>query len=206
MAEVTCVDGSVLGLVPVPVLDRGGQAYEVVLRLLRDGEPFGDVGERCGGVLAETASRLRAAQSDDGGHGFPALGVDAVLRAGLVETADGQRREARAALSRLLPRDRELLCLRARDPDDLASCTGELRLWLRDDHTWVSGRCGSRGRWSVRSRAVLDAWGSAGTGVRCVLEQGQLLALLDALVSESAASGGPGSALQPSGGPAEQDV
>src|SRR3712207_1478398 len=77
----------------------------------------------------------------------------------------------------------ELLCLRARDPDDEEG-TGELRVWLRHDRTWLPGRDGARGRWSTRSRAVLDCWGEGGRGVRCVLDAPGLLRLLDALVAD----------------------
>ena len=65
MADVTCVDGSTLSVLPVPVLDRHGSAYEVTLSLTRDGAPFGDVGERCGWFLTRTAAALRDA------GGFP---------------------------------------------------------------------------------------------------------------------------------------
>ena len=84
----------------------------------------------------------------------------------------------------LLPRDAELLCLRSRDPDD-GDGTGELRLWLRHDRTWLPGRDGARGRWSTRSRAVVDCWGDSGRGVRCVLDSAGLLRLLDALVADA---------------------
>jgi hypothetical protein len=178
VAEVTCVDGSVLTLLPAPKLDRRGVAYESTLRLLRDGEPFGDVGECSGWRLSRTAEQLRALQSTQGADAFPPAAYDAVLAHGLVE--DG----ARAVLRRLLPRDRELLSLRARDPDD-GDGSGELRLWVREDRTWSEGRDGARGRWSLQSRAVLDAWGAAGVGVRAVLDAPALLRLLDHLVEQT---------------------
>ena len=180
MAEVACVDGSVLTLRPVPKLDRSGAAYEVTLRLLRDGEPFGDVGECSGWLLSRTAEQLRALQQDQGPDAFPPGAYDAVLDHGLVEDGD------RTLLRRLLPRDRELLCLRARDPDD-GDPSGELRLWVREDRTWHDGRDGARGRWSLRTRAVLDAWGSAGTGLRALLDGPALLRLLEALADEAGA-------------------
>ena len=180
MAEVACVDGSVLTLRPVPKLDRSGAAYEVTLRLLRDGEPFGDVGECSGWLLSRTAEHLRALQQDSGPDAFPLGAYDAVLDHGLVEDGD------RTLLRRLLPRDRELLCLRARDPDD-GDPSGELRLWVREDRTWHDGRDGARGRWSLRTRAVLDAWGSAGTGLRALLDGPALLRLLEALADEAGA-------------------
>lgn len=180
MAELVCVDGSVLSLQPVPVVDRGGLPYEATLRLLRDREPFGEVGERCAGRLAETAGRLRDARRH--GDGFPEPGLTVALRA-----LDGARAGS-PAVRRVLPRDGELLALRGRDPDDVAS-SGELRVWLRDDRTWHPGSDGVRGRWSERCRAVLDAWGAAGTGVRCLLDSAALLALLERLVDECVAVG-----------------
>lgn len=178
MAEVVCVDGSVLTLLPVAKLDRSGVAYEVTLRLLRDGRPFGEVGECSGWRLARAADHLRALQAAQGPDAFPPAAYDAVLDRGLVEDGD------RTVLRQLLPRDRELLCLRARDPDD-GDPSGELRLWVRDDRTWHDGQDGARGRWSLRSRAVLDAWGAQGTGVRALLDGPALLALLDRLADEA---------------------
>lgn len=180
MAEVVCVDGSVLTLLPVPVLDRSGAAYETTLRLLRDGEPFGEVGECSGWRLARTADRVRAVQAEQGPDAFPPGAYTAVLDEGLV--ADGER----PVLRRLLPRDDELLCLRARDPDD-GDPSGELRVWIREDRTWHRAPGGASGRWSQRASAVLDAWGGAGTGVRAVLDGPGLLRLLEDLVAEAAA-------------------
>lgn len=180
MAELVCVDGSALSIVPVPKLDRGGAAYEMTLRLLRDGAPFGDVGECSGWQLARTAEQLRQAQVQHGPDAFPATGADVLL--------DGSRADG-AQLRRLLPRDRELLCLRSRDPDD-GNGSGELRVWLRDERTWVPGADGARGRWSSRSRAVLDCWGDGGRGVRCELDAPALLRLLDGLVADGLAVDG----------------
>jgi hypothetical protein len=174
VAEVRCVDGSVLSVLPVPVLDRRGVPYEATLRLLRDGAAFGDVGERCAGHLAE--ARVRDIRLDDP-DAFPETGVAAALRA-LDDAGAGS-----AAVRRALPRDGELLALRGRDPDDVGS-VGELRIWLREDRTWRPGRDGERGGWSRRRRAVVDAWGDDGTAVRCLLDSGQLLALLARLVDE----------------------
>ena len=197
MAEVVCVDGSVLTLLPVPKRDRSGAAYEVTLRLLRDGQPFGDVGECSGWWLSRTAEQLRAVQSTSGPDAFPPAAYDAVLDRGLVEDGD------RAVLRRLLPRDRELLCLRARDPDD-GDPSGELRLWVREDREWHVGQDGARGRWSLQARAVLDAWGSEGTGLRALLDGPALLRLLDALAQESSA--GDDGRLQAGAGAADHAV
>lgn len=180
MVDVVCEDGSVLSVLPVPVLDRGGVPYEAWLRLERDGAAFGEVGECSAAKLADTAALLREVRRAGGPDAFPDTGVETALR-----LLDGSS----AAVRRVLPRDRELLALRAREPDDGAS-SGELRLWLRDERTWRRGADSAPGGWTVRSTAVLDAWGSAGTGVRCVLDSGRLLVLLDRLVEECVAVGG----------------
>ena len=180
MAEVTCVDGSVLGVFGVPVADRDGVPYEVTLRLTRDGEPFGEVGERCGYFVAGTAARLRAARSKDE-EGFPESSVEAGLRA-WARDADEDPDEAWHVLCRYLPRDRELFAFRARDPDDLAT-VGELRTTLEVERSWADGR------WSLRCRAVLEAWGRPGTGVRAVLTSADLQRFLDDLVTDFAAAG-----------------
>ena len=186
MAEVRCVDGSVLSVLPVPVLDRTGSPYEVTLRLLRDGAPFGEVGERCGFFLAQTAARLRAARDADP-EGFPHSGLEAGLRAWAADRGlDGDA--AWSAFERYLPRDRELFAFRSRDPDDLTQA-GELRVGLHTQRSWVSSDGPGRGRWLVQARAVLDAWGAHGVGVRAVLDAGQLLALLDDLVAACAGVG-----------------
>jgi hypothetical protein len=182
VAELRCVDGSVLAVRPVPVVGRDGTPYEVTLALLRDGEPFGEVGERCGYFLASTAARLRAAGGD-----FPPSSLEAGVRSwALDEQADPD--QAWATMQRYLPRDRELFCFRARDPDDLAS-VGELRVALEEVRTWLPADGDQPGSWRVECCAVLQAWGSGGIGVRVVLSSERLLAFLDALVGEFAAVG-----------------
>lgn len=178
---MVCVDGSVLSVLPVPVLDRGGVPYEATIRLLRDGAAFGDVGERCAGRLAATAARLRSARQDGGPDAFPLTGTESAL-----QLLNGEA--SASAVRRALRSDRELLSLRARDPVDAAGA-GELRVWLRDERSWRPGSAEAVRGWSVRCHAVVDAWGSAGTGIRCVLDSGELLALLDRLVQECGAAG-----------------
>lgn len=182
MAEVTCVDGCVLAVLPVPVLDRDGASYELTLRLLRDGLPFGDVGERCGWFIATTAARLREARAAGVQDAFPASSLEAGLRA----WAADEQLPADVAwdrFERYLPRDRELFAFLSRDPDDLSSA-GELRATLRTERTWR--RDGERGRWQLRCLAVLEAWGAGGVGVRAVLSSAELLALLERLVQDFA--------------------
>jgi hypothetical protein len=179
MAELTCVDGSVLSVLPDPCLGRDGTPFEVTLRLLRDGRELGAVGERCGFFLAAAAARLRAA----GPGRFPAGSVEGGLRAWAADE-DLDPDAAWASLSRYLPRERELFAFRSRDPDDL-SVAGELRAGLREERSWV--RQDGSGRWQVRCRAVVEAWGAGGTGVRAVLDSAALQEFLDRLLAECAA-------------------
>ena len=183
MAEVRCVDGSVLAVRPVPVVGRDGTPYEVTLDLLRNGEPFGDVGERCGYFVAATAEAIRTAGPGD----FPPSSAEVGVRAWAVrEGVDAD--PAWATLRRHLPRDRELFCFRSRDPDDLGS-VGELRVTLEEERTWLPATDDRGGAWRVDCCAVLQAWGSGGLGVRAVLSSEQLLAFLEALLAECAAAG-----------------
>lgn len=181
MTRVTCVDGCALSVEPVPVLARDGVPYEVTLRLRRNDEPFGEVGERCGYFLAVTATRLRRARRDDP-DAFPHGSVEAGIRSWAHDHGD-EPDQAWEVASRYLPRDRELFAHLSRDPDDLSS-VGELRVTLRTERRWDA----SAG-WDVRCLAVLEAWGADGTGVRCVLSAEQLQAFLDELVGACAAVG-----------------
>lgn len=180
MATVTCVDGSVLELRPVPVRARDDVAYEVTLQLLRDGAAFGAVGERCGWFLASAAARLRVAVTTGA---TPTTALEAGVRQWAARTG-AEPDAAWGELERYLPRDRALLALRSRDPDDEAA-TGELRVEVRRTRRWRRGDDGA-GRWVLDDAAVLDAWGDGGTGVRAVLTPAALLDLLEALVAEVA--------------------
>ena len=179
MAVLTCVDGSLLEVLPVPVLDRDGVPYEVTLRMTRDGQPFGEVGERCGYFLAATAARLRAAQA--AGEQFPASSVEGGLRAWAHDVGE-EPNATWQQLQRYLPRDRELFCFRSRDPDDLASA-GELRTTLQVERQWTDAG------WTLRCLALIEAWGDSGQGVRARLDSDQLLLLLESLVQEFAEVG-----------------
>jgi hypothetical protein len=206
-----CVDGSSLVIIPVPSHDRRGTPYEITLELMRDGGRFGVVGERCGHALAALSRLLAAARSDDSPQAsawpdlddrFPDPPLDRALR------ATGCRHD----LSGYLPKERELFAFRCRDRGDLAS-TGELRCALRTSCCWVAARdrpehrgperggsayggperggsaygesMGAGGQWRVARRAVLDAWGASGRGVRAVLTSGELSAFLAELLGEA---------------------
>ena len=201
VADVTCVDGSVLTVVPDPVLDRDDVPYEMALRLVRDGEPFGIVGERCGFFLATVAVRLTRAIAesgpiaDDGFGGpwvdpadrFPPSSMEAGVRAWAAD-ADRDADDTWRQLIRYLPRERSLFSFRRRDPDDPARL-GELRCSLRTSKVWVESEPGGPGRWKLRERAVLDAWGESGVGVRAVLTAPELLAFLRVLLAQADAIG-----------------
>ncbi len=201
MADLTCVDGSVLSVTPEAVLDRDDVAYEMTVRLALDGQPFGVVGERCGFFLATVAVRLGRAIAENGpladdGVGlpwvdpddrFPPSSMEAGVRAWAVD-ASRPVDETWTELGRYLPRERSLFSFRRRDPDDPARL-GELRCSLRTSKVWVETDASGAGRWKLRERAVLDAWGESGHGVRAVLTAPELLAFLRVLLAQAEAIG-----------------
>ena len=161
--DLTCTTGAVLTVRPVPVLARDGVPYEVTLALLLDGEPFGEVGERCGGLLADAAARLR--------EPVPVSSLEAALGPDW------------PALAPRLPRDRELFALRSRDPDDVPA-TGALRAVVDVVRRWT-GR-----EWSSSVQVRVEAWGDGGTGVLAVLDLGAARAFVDGLLAEAGSDGG----------------
>ena len=164
--DVVCSGGSVLTVRPVPVRARDGVPYEVTLVLLLDGAPFGEVGERCGGLLAGAAQRLRG--------DVPVSSLEAGVRAAGADWA---------LLSAHLPRDRELFALRSRDPDDVPA-GGALRALVDVVRRWTG-----RG-WDERLQVRLEAWGDDGRGVSAVLDLAAARAFLDGLLEEAAGDGG----------------
>ena len=165
MPEVRCTGGAVLTVRPVPVRGRDGVPYEVTLELLLDGAPFGRVGERCGGLLADAARRLR---------GVPVSTLEAGVRAAGADWV---------AMAPYLPRDRELFALRTRDPDDVAAA-GALRVLLDVVRTWTG-----RG-WSTQVQVRLEAWGDDGRGVSALLDLEAARVLVDGVLGEAAGDGG----------------
>ncbi len=202
VADVLCVDGlTVLTILPEPVLDRDDVPYEMALRLLRDGAPFGVVGERCGFFLANLTSRLERAvheagpMADDGvgerwndpADRFPPSSMEAGVRAWAADHGQSGS-EAWSTLARYLPRERSLFSFRRRDPDDPARLA-ELRCSLRTSKSWVASDQRGLGRWVLRERAVLDAWGDTGQGLRAMLTAPELLDLLRLLLTQAGAIG-----------------
>ena len=183
MGELRCADGSRLEVIPIPSRDRGGTPYEVTLRLERDGRPFGSVGERCGYFLATLARRLAAARLEgspqarswpDGDDRFPDPPLQVALRA--------------HGAPDLLPREPELFAFRHRERADIETA-GELRCTLRTFSTWLWDPGARGGEWRLARRAVVEAWGADGCGVRAVLTSGELARFLTVLVSEARRAG-----------------
>ncbi|MCW2607452.1 MAG: hypothetical protein JWO60_2145 [Frankiales bacterium] len=177
MAQLRCADGRLLDVVPVPVLDRTGALYECTLRLLLDGAPFGHVGQRAAGVLGAVSARLDTEQQLTG-----------TAERGVRGWARAQGTDPDVVWSGLrphLPRDAELFCLRARDPDD-DPLPGELRALVSPVRTWQDGA-----GWRTRTDVVVQAWGDDGAGVRAVLDLPGLCVWLDALLGECATAATP---------------
>ncbi|RAY14517.1 hypothetical protein DPM19_15540 [Actinomadura craniellae] len=170
MGGLHCLDGSSLRVIPVPSCDSGGTPYEVTLRLERDGASFGSVGERCGYFIADLAARLAAARAE----GSP----QAVRWRDPDDRFPDPPRPPAARGER--SQECELFAFRYRDRVDLAG-TGELRCTVRTSSVWIprqeecwSGRGPALGRWRLNRRAVVEAWGAGGRGVRAVLTSGEL--------------------------------
>lgn len=108
-----------------------------------------------------------------------------------------------------VPGDHEYFALRSRDRVDPPG-TGELRCVLRSSAVWLGEcagigqltpprqRAGQRpsarppasghGRWRLTRRAVIEAWGAGGVGVRAVLTSAELVAFLDTVLTGLAAA------------------
>src|ERR1017187_1599400 len=90
-------------------------------------------------------------------------------------------------LASFQPGEREYFTLRSRDRGDLPG-GGEVRCLLRSSAHWHSGSrtpdSNSPGYWKLSRRAVLEAWGDSGTGVRAVLTSAELVTFLDTVLSE----------------------
>jgi hypothetical protein len=188
MGVLRCVDGTVLTVLAVACSDRAGTPYEVTLDLRRGRRPFASVGERCGFRLSQLAASVTAAREDpeqvrawpDPDDRFP-------------EPGPMLREEFR-------PREREYFSLRSREPGDLPG-SGELRCLLRDSAEWLGG-CGAgapgqAGRWRLTRRAVIEAWGADGIGLRAVLTSAELVTFLDTVLKEPV--GGQACARTPAG-------
>ncbi|WUH97490.1 hypothetical protein OHR68_28720 [Spirillospora sp. NBC_00431] len=168
-----CLDGSDLAVVPVASLDRGGTPFEVTLELWRDGDAFGAVGERCGYFLADLAVRVAEARAD----GSP--------QAARWPDPDDRFPEPSGGAGAV--REPELFSFRYRDRGDVVS-TGELRCALRTSSMWVGRQRSAAGRWRIARRAVIEAWGASGRGVRAVLTSADLARFLAGILADAAES------------------
>src|SRR6266702_136565 len=91
--------------------------------------------------------------------------------------------------------EREYFSLRSRDRSDLPG-TGEFRCALRDSAEWVGGRGpaiqrgeGQPAGWRLTRRAVIEAWGADGIGLRAVLTSAELVTFLDTVLGEPDVAG-----------------
>jgi hypothetical protein len=185
--------------------DRLGVPYEITLDLRRGRKPFASIGERCGFRLSQLAASVTAAREDpaqavawpDPDDRFPEPGPP------------GSPGQARSPEFR--PGEREYFSLRSRERSDLPG-SGEFRCVLHESAAWLDeqGPSSGRGRpglvspgypgsvrpglpgsvrpgsggWSLTRRAVIEAWGAAGIGVRAVLTSAELVTFLDTVLRE----------------------
>jgi hypothetical protein len=218
MGELRCVDGSVLSVEAVTCRDKVGRPYEITLNLARDSMPFAAVGQRCGYHLSRLAERVSAARLDPAqaaawpdpddrfpvpvpADPFPVSGGSA----GAACPDAGRLRVGHGSAGRpadYLPGDHEYFALRSRDRGDPPG-PGELRCVLRSSAVWLGDCAGvghpqratprmaatSHGGWRLTRRAVVEAWGSGGVGVRAVLTSAELVAFLNTVVRGLAAAG-----------------
>jgi hypothetical protein len=117
-------------------------------------------------------------------------------------TPAGPARAARGSAGRradYLPGDHEYFALRSRDRGDPPG-PGELRCVLRSSAVWLGDCAGvghqqrsprlaatRHGGWRLTRRAVIEAWGAGGVGVRAVLTSAELVAFLNTVVRGLAA-------------------
>jgi hypothetical protein len=129
--------------------------------------------------------------------------------------ASGRDPAGEAGRAGFRPSEREYFSLRSRDRDDLPG-NGEFRCVLRDSAEWLGQRAlgarGQQGGWRLTRRAVIEAWGADGIGLRAVLTSAELVTFLDTVLREpvggqvraraSAGARAPGKKLAGTGRPA----
>jgi hypothetical protein len=207
MGTLRCVDGSVLSVEAVSCRDRAGRPYEITLNLARNSEPFASVGQRCGYELSQLAQRAAAARLDP------------------EQAAAWPNPDDRFPGLSGLPHDHEYFVLRSRDRADLpgsgelrcllrssavwvGECAGtghhlppagrEFAGYQQTGHqrAWAGRRpAGGHGKWRLTRRAVIEAWGAGGVGVRAVLTSAELVAFLDTVLREPDSAVAPGAGL-----------
>ncbi|MGO8957764.1 MAG: hypothetical protein ACLQFR_10390 [Streptosporangiaceae bacterium] len=204
MGALRCVDGSVLSVEAVDCRDRAGQPYEITLRLARDSVPFGAVGQRCGYQLSQLAQRISEARRDPGlaaewpdpDDRFPSHPVASM-------SGDHEYFALRSRDRADLPGTGELRCVLRSSAVWVGECAGTGlhaqaghrvlpdqralpgQQGLPGQRAWPAMRpAGGHGRWRLTRRAVIEAWGTTGVGVRAVLTSAELVAFLDTVLSE----------------------
>jgi hypothetical protein len=127
----------------------------------------------------------RFPEPDARSEGLEPIGVWGAPRARCAVPGLDQAGEAGRAGFR--PSEREYFSLRSRDPGDLPG-NGEFRCVLRDSAEWLGGRgpgvVGQPGGWRLTRRAVIEAWGADGIGLRAVLTSAELVTFLDTVLKE----------------------
>jgi hypothetical protein len=228
MGELRCVDGSVLTVTALACSDRLGVPYEITLDLWRGCKPFASIGERCGFRLSQLAASVTAARQDpaqavawpDPDDRFPEPGQPGS--------------PGRVWSPEFRPGEREYFSLRSRERSDLPGSGAfrcvlhDSAVWL--EKQWRPGGrghlgavspghpdpvrpghlgavrpgSGQPGAWSLTRRAVIEAWGADGIGVRAVLTSAELVTFLDTVLREPggaavAASASPGAKVTTAG-------
>jgi hypothetical protein len=133
----------------------------------------------------------RFPEPDARSEGLEPIGVWGVPRARCA--VPGRDPAGEAGRAGFRPSEREYFSLRSRDPGDLPG-NGEFRCVLRDSAEWLGGRGpgardqpGARGQpggWRLTRRAVIEAWGADGIGLRAVLTSAELVTFLDTVLKE----------------------
>ena len=234
MGALRCVDGSVLSVRAVACRDSAGQPYEITLSLARNSVPFAAVGQRCGYRFSELAERVSAARLDpeqavawpDPDDRFP--GACSGPEAGCLP-CDHEYFTLRSRDRSDLPGTGELRCVLRSTAVWQGECmgTGHRREAVAHPRHLHHGAAGSAvpgqriwparrpaagpGRWHLTRRAVIEAWGDDGVGVRAVLTSAELVAFLDAVLrepedAESAGAGAATGSCQADGTPAAGDA
>jgi hypothetical protein len=120
------------------------------------------VGERCGWILSRLARGVDEARA---AHGQAGRWPDPDDR--FPDEPDG-----------------ELFAFRYRSRTGVVG-GGELRCGLRTIPIWMPGVGGGAGEWRVTRRALLEAWGIGGVGMRAVLTSAELAGFVRRLVEEA---------------------
>jgi hypothetical protein len=206
MGELRCVDGSVLSVSAVACRDRAGRPFEITLNLARDSVPFASVGQRCGHLLALLADRVTGARTDPGQAAawpdpddrFPAPPQPASPHQDRYLPGEAEYFALRSRDRTDLPGNGELRCVLRSSAVWTGECAGAGTPGQHPGHHVVPGQhrtpgrawpvvrepAADRGQWRLSRRAVIEAWGADGTGVRAVLTSAELVAFLDTVLQE----------------------